>query len=88
MRRQFVLDRKTNRLLQQLAAEGSANYSAVVREAIQAYAEREAELETIEADSGFIRMMAESDRAIREGRVTSQDKVEKMSRAPKKRKKK
>lgn len=81
LRRQFVLDRKTDRLLRQLAADRGGNFSAVVRQAIQAYAEREAMFDAIESDPGFIAMMEESEKAIREGRVTPHEEVKRMLRA-------
>ena len=69
MRRQFVLDLQTERLLSELAATRAGNRSFVVREAIQLFADLEGSLEEIESTPGFRRMMQRSARAIREGRV-------------------
>jgi predicted transcriptional regulator len=87
LRRQFVLDRKTDRLLKRLAENYAGNRSHVVREAIQYYADIEARLDQIESDPGFQKMMADSDRAIREGRVTPHEEVMRMSRAQAKKRK-
>ena len=69
MRRQFVLDKKTEELLEELAADRAGNRSHVVREAIQLYAEMEARLDQIEADPEFRRRMEAADEDIRAGRV-------------------
>jgi len=69
MRYQFVLDRRTNRLLDDLAATRAGNRSYVVREAIQTYAALESALEEVEADAGFQRMMNSSAADMRMGRV-------------------
>jgi predicted transcriptional regulator len=87
MRRQFVLDKRTSKLLDELASYRAGNRSLVVREAIQVYADMEDRLDKIEADPGFRKMMDESDRAIREGRVTPHSEVLRMSRARSKKKK-
>lgn len=68
MRRQFVLDKKTNKLLEELASYRAGNRSMVVREAIQYYADMEDEIDKIEADPKFQKMMAQSDADIRAGR--------------------
>jgi predicted transcriptional regulator len=86
MRKQFVLDKRTNRLLEELASYRGGNRSLVIREAIQVYADMEDRLDKIEADPAFQGMMRESDKAIREGRVTSHDDVLQMSRTRSKRK--
>ena len=86
MRKQFVLDKRTNRLLEELASYRGGNRSLVIREAIQVYADMEDRLDKIEADPAFQAMMRESDKAIREGRVTSHDDVLRMSRTRSKRK--
>lgn len=80
-RRQFVLDRKSNRTLNRLAEEGDGNYSAIVRRGIELAAEEQAILEAAENDPGFIKMMEESEKAFREGRWTSHEDVMKMARA-------
>ena len=64
MRHQFVLDKKSNRLLDELAE------SSVM------YADQEAYLEKIEADPKFIEMMEKSAADIRAGRVSEQAEVE------------
>lgn len=81
LRRQFVLDRKTDRLLRQLAADHGGNSSAVVRHAIQAYAEREAALDAIESDPGFLAMMERSEADFRAGRYITLDELKKQLRA-------
>lgn len=81
IRRQFVLDKKTNRLLEELAADAGGNRSLIIREAVRAYAEREGYFQRIESDPEFIAMMEESERAFREGRVTPHEEVVRMSRA-------
>ena len=75
MRRQFVLDKRTEELLEELAADRAGNRSHVVREAIQLYAEMEARLDQIEADAKFQRRMEAADEDIRTGQVTSHEKV-------------
>jgi predicted transcriptional regulator len=85
MRRQFVLDKRTNKLLEELASYRGGNRSLVVREAIQVYSDMENRLDEVEADPGFQQMMRESDKAIREGRVTPHEEVLRMSRRRSKR---
>ena len=87
MRHQFVLDKRTNKLLEELASYRDGNRSVIVREAIQLYADMEDRLDKIEADPVFQKMMADSDKAIREGRVTPHSEVVRMSRAYSKKKK-
>ena len=87
MRHQFVLDKRTNELLEKLASYRDGNRSVIVREAIQLYADMEDRLDKIEADPAFLKMMAESDKAIREGRVTPHSEVVRMSRARSKKRK-
>ena len=81
MRKQFVLDKRTNELLEELASYRGGNRSSVIREAIQVYADMEEHLDKIEADPSFQEMMRKSDEAIREGRITSHEQVIRMSRA-------
>jgi predicted transcriptional regulator len=81
MRRQFVLDKHTNQILEDLAADYGGNRSQIVRYALQSYADMEAWLDKLEDDTGFQKMMADSDEAIREGRVTPHSEVKRMSRA-------
>jgi predicted transcriptional regulator len=57
MRRQFVLDKRTSKLLDELASYRAGNRSLVVREAIQVYADMEDRLDKIEADPGFRKMV-------------------------------
>jgi Arc/MetJ-type ribon-helix-helix transcriptional regulator len=87
MRRQFVLDKRTDKLIEELASNGTGNRSMVVRTAVQLLAEMEDRLDKIEANPAFLKMMAESDKAIREGRVTPHSEVVRMSRARSKRRK-
>ena len=81
MRHQFVLDERTNKLLEELASYRDGNRSVIVREAIQLYADMEDRLDKIEADPAFQKMMAKSDADIKAGRVISHSEVVKMSRA-------
>ena len=76
MRRQFVLDKKSSRLLDELAETHAGNRSQVVREAIGLYAAMEASLEEIESNPKFIEMMERSAEDARAGRVYSQKEVE------------
>lgn len=85
MRRQFVLDTKSSRLLEELAETRAGNRSLVVREAIGLYAAMEASLEEIEADPKFVKMMERTSADIREGRVHTQDDVERRVRRNKRR---
>jgi len=86
MRKQFVLDKRTDKLLDELASYQGGNRSLIIRQAIQMFADMEERLDKIEADPGFQKMMSESDKAIREGRVTSHEEVIRMSSAKRKRK--
>ncbi len=79
MRRQFVLDKHTNKLLEELASYRAGNRSLVVREAIQVYADMEERLDEIEADPAFQKMMSESDAAVRAGRLTSHEQVKRIA---------
>ncbi len=85
MRRQFVLDKRTEELLEELAADRAGNRSHVVREAIQLYAEMEARLDQIEADPEFRRRMEAADEDIRAGRVTSHEEVKRRFEVKKRR---
>ena len=71
MKRQFVLDRLTNRLLEDLVANRSGSHNSVLREAIQLYARIESRLDEIETEPGFQIMMERSGEDIREGRLHS-----------------
>jgi predicted transcriptional regulator len=84
-RRQFVLDDRTNQLLEELASDRANNLSFVVREAIQLYARMEDRLDAIESDPEFQHMMERSEEDIRAGRVVSHRKVKKRSRSKKRR---
>jgi predicted transcriptional regulator len=86
MRHQFVLDKKSNRLLQELAESRGGNRSLVVREAIAVYADREAYLDKVESDPKFIAMMEKSAADIRAGRVSEQAEVERRFARKRKRK--
>lgn len=81
MRRQFVLDKRTNKLLEELASYRAGNRSMVVREAIQLYADMEDHLDKIEADPRFQEMMAKSEADIRAGRTIPHSEAVRMSRA-------
>ena len=76
MRRQFVLDKKSNQLLDNLAETRAGNRSLVVREAIGLYAAMEESLEEIEANPKFVKMMETTAADIRAGRVYTQEEVE------------
>ncbi|HKM80785.1 MAG TPA: hypothetical protein VJY15_07475 [Candidatus Acidoferrum sp.] len=81
MRKQFVLDKRTNKLLEELASHNGGNSSLIVRQAIQVYADVELRLDKIEADPAFQAMMANSDADIKAGRVISHEEVVRKSRA-------
>ncbi len=87
MRKQFVLDKRTDKLLDELASYRGGNRSLVIREAIQVYSDMEDRLERIEADPAFQAMIAESDEDIRLGRVVPHSEVLRLDRALAKRKK-
>ena len=85
MQRQFVLDKKSNQLLEELAETRAGNRSLVVREAIGLYAALEASLDEIEADPGFVKMMQRTAADLRAGRIHTQNEVERQLRCHKKR---
>ena len=76
IRRQFVLDKKTDRTIRSLAEEGYGSRSRVVREAVAALAEREAMFEKVESNPGFIKMMERADEDVRAGRLIPQEEIE------------
>jgi predicted transcriptional regulator len=76
MRRQFVLDKQSNKLLEELAETRAGNRSLVIREAISLYAAMEASLEEIESNPKFVSMMERTDEEIRSGSVHTQEHVE------------
>jgi predicted transcriptional regulator len=80
MRRQFVLDARSEELLKELAASRAGNQSFVVREAIALYAALEDRLAEIEADPAFRRRMQRSDADLEAGRVLTQAQAEKRLR--------
>src|SRR5208282_4711344 len=86
MRKQFILDKHTNKLLEELAFYNGGNRSLIVRQAIQVYYDVENRLDTIEADPGFRAMMASSDADIKAGRVIQHEEVVRRSRALRQRK--
>jgi predicted transcriptional regulator len=86
MRRQFVLDKKSSRQLDELAESRGGNRSRVIREAIAVYADQEAYLESVESDPKFIEMMEKSAADIKAGRVYSQEDAEKYVASKRKRK--
>jgi predicted transcriptional regulator len=81
MRKQFVLDKRTNKLLEELASYNGGNRSLIVRQAIQVYSDMEDRLDKIEADPAFQAMMAKSDADIKAGRVIPHEEVVRMSKA-------
>ena len=84
MRHQFVLDERSEKLLDQLAASRAGNRSFVVREAIALYASLEDRLSEIEADPGFQRMMQQTADDINAGRVMTQAQVKDLIRMKRK----
>lgn len=86
MRHQFILDRKSNRLLNELAKSRGGNRSRVVREAILVFADQEAYLEKVESDPNFIEIMEMSAADIKSGRVFSQEDAKRYVASKRKRK--
>ena len=80
MRRQFVLDQRSEELLDQLAASRAGNRSFVVREAIALYASLEDRLAEIEAEPGFQLLMRKAAADIEAGRVLTHSQVKKLAR--------
>jgi predicted transcriptional regulator len=80
MRRQFVLDERTEKLLDRLAAARAGNRSFVIREAIALYATFEDRLVELEAQPEIHRQMSESAGDIKAGRVMTQAQLEKRLR--------
>jgi hypothetical protein len=87
MRHQFVLDKRSKKILDDLAQYRGGNRSQVVREALVTLADMEDRLDKIEADPAFQKMMADSDQAIRGGRVTPHEVVVKMALSKRKHRK-
>ncbi len=83
MRRQFVLDPRTDRMLDELATARAGNRSFVVREAVQLYAALENTLEEVESNPGLQRMMERSAADIRAGRLQTHAEVKKRLSAAK-----
>jgi len=79
-RRQFVLDERTNALLEELAGHGARDVSSVLCEAIQLYADMESRHDTIERDPEFRLMMERSDDDIRAGRWVPHNEARRRSR--------
>ena len=77
MRRQFVLDEQSERLLDQLAASRAGNRSFVVREALALYASLEDRLNEIESQAGFQRQMRKSAEDIQAGRAMTHTQLKK-----------
>ena len=80
MRRQFVLDAQSEKLLDRLAASRAGNRSFVIREAIALYASLEDRLAEIEAEPGFQRLMRQTAADIEAGRVLTHAQVKKLVR--------
>ena len=80
MRRQFVLDERSERLLDRLAASRAGNRSFVVREAIALYASLEERLAEIESQPGFRQLMRQTAADIEAGRVLTHAQVKKLVR--------
>jgi len=77
MRRQIVLDAKSDKLLKRLTDDRDGNYSRTVRQALQALADQEAMFDAIERDPGFIAMMERSEKDFRAGRYVTLDELKK-----------
>lgn len=75
MRCQFVLDKQTHEMLNELSEARAGNRSFVVREAIRLYAAYESRLDEVEKDPGFLRMMARTEADIGAGRTYTQAEV-------------
>lgn len=80
MRRQFVLDERSEKLLDRLAEARADNRSFVVREAIALYAAMEDQLAEIESDPEFRRRMRRSAMDFEAGRTLTQAQAEKRLR--------
>ncbi len=80
MRCQFVLDKQTHSMLEELAEARAGNRSFVVREAIRLYAACESRVDELEKDPGFLRMMESTEAAIRDGRTLAHAEVKKRAR--------
>ena len=77
MRRQFVLDERSERLLDRLAASRAGNRSFVVREAIALYASLGDRLAEIESQPGFRRLLRQTAADMEAGRVLTHAQVKK-----------
>lgn len=77
MRRQIVLDSKSDKLLKRLTEDRDGNYSRTVRQALQALADQEKMFEAVERDPGFIAMMEQSEKDFRAGRYVTLDELKK-----------
>lgn len=86
MRHQFVLDKKSNQLLEELAEARGGNRSRVIREAIALYADQEAYLDKLVSDPKFIEMMEKSAADIKAGRVYTQEEAKRYVATKRKRK--
>ena len=75
MRRQFVLDKQSDELLERLAASRAGNRSYVIREAISLYASLEDRLEKIETAPAFQKQMRQSAQEIAAGRTLTHSQV-------------
>lgn len=86
MRRQIVLDPRSDKLLKRLTADRDGNYSRTVRQALQALADQEKLFEAVEHDPGFIAMMERSEAEFRAGKGIPHDEVVRQLRAARKKK--
>lgn len=86
MGERIELDKRTSQLLGELASS-RGHRRRVMREALQFYADMQDRVKQIESDPHFRRMISDSDKAIREGRVTPHSEVVRMSRARSKKRK-
>jgi predicted transcriptional regulator len=80
MRHQFVLDKRSKQILDDLVQYRGGNRSRVVREALVALADMEARVDKIDADPAFQERMQRSDQDIRAGRVVSHEEVKRRLR--------
>ncbi len=80
MLRQFVLDGRTERLLNRLALTRDANRNVIVREAIELYASLQERLDAVESQPGFQRLMRQTAADIEADRVLRHAQVKKLVR--------
>jgi predicted transcriptional regulator len=75
MRRQFVLDKQSDALLERLAASRAGNRSYVIREAISLYASMEDRLDQVETAPAFQQQMRRTAADVEAGRTLTHAQV-------------